>query len=95
MAFISGCVLIYSDEYMKGDKFLNRFVALVVMFVVSMFLLVIRPNLLSMLLGWDGLGLVSYCLVVYYQSGKAYNAGMLTAITNRVGDVMLLIRAAW
>nr|WBV74578.1 NADH dehydrogenase subunit 5 [Timomenus komarovi] len=93
--FISGCVLIYSDEYMKGDKFLHRFVGLVVLFVISMLFLIVSPNLLSMLLGWDGLGLVSYCLVVYYQSAKSYNAGMLTALTNRVGDVMLLMSAAW
>jgi NADH-ubiquinone oxidoreductase chain 5 len=36
--------------------------------------LIIRPNLISMLLGWDGLGLVSYCLVIYYQNVKSNNA---------------------
>nr|WBV74591.1 NADH dehydrogenase subunit 5 [Cordax unidentatus] len=93
--FISGWVLIYSDFYMEGDSYLNRFVGLVLLFVLSMVFLILSPNLLSMLLGWDGLGLVSYCLVIYYQSSKAYNAGMLTALTNRVGDVMLLMGGAW
>ena len=59
-----------------------------------MILLIIRPNLISILLGWDGLGLVSYCLVIYYQNVKSYNAGMLTALSNRVGDVALLISIA-
>jgi len=56
-----------------------------------MFLLILRPNLIRLLLGWDGLGVTSYLLVVFYQSNKSYNAGILTAITNRLGDVGLLI----
>nr|QWB85929.1 NADH dehydrogenase subunit 5 [Glenea licenti] len=93
--FISSMVIFYSDEYMFGDLNLNRFILLVVMFVLSMMLLIISPNLISILLGWDGLGLVSYCLVIYYQNVKSYNAGMLTALTNRIGDVALLMAIAW
>nr|AYW52369.1 NADH dehydrogenase subunit 5 [Nitidulidae sp. 1 ACP-2013] len=93
--FISSMVIFYSDEYMHGDLNLNRFILLVVMFVLSMMLLIISPNLISILLGWDGLGLVSYCLVIYYQNEKSFNAGMLTALSNRVGDVMLLMSIAW
>nr|QNP09682.1 NADH dehydrogenase subunit 5 [Ochthebius sp. IBE<ESP> AV177] len=93
--FISCMVILYSKEYMKGDLNLNRFIMLVMMFVFSMMLLIISPNLISILLGWDGLGLVSYCLVIYYQNIKSYNAGMLTALTNRLGDVAMLISIAW
>merc|ERR1711910_236770 len=60
-------------------------------FILSIFLLILRPNFISLLLGWDGLGVTSYLLVVFYQRNKSYNAGMLTAITNRLGDVGLLI----
>nr|QIV24621.1 NADH dehydrogenase subunit 5 [Papunya picta] len=93
--FISSMVIFYSEEYMAGDLNLNRFITLVVMFVLSMILLIVSPNLISILLGWDGLGLVSYCLVIYYQNIKSYNAGMLTALTNRIGDVALLMSIAW
>nr|YP_010155751.1 NADH dehydrogenase subunit 5 [Colasposoma dauricum]QQY84942.1 NADH dehydrogenase subunit 5 [Colasposoma dauricum] len=93
--FISCMVIYYSGDYMYGDLNLNRFIMLVVMFVLSMMLLIISPNLVSILLGWDGLGLVSYCLVIYYQNVKSYNAGMLTALTNRIGDVALLMSIAW
>nr|YP_009995396.1 NADH dehydrogenase subunit 5 [Ochthebius himalayae]QNP09812.1 NADH dehydrogenase subunit 5 [Ochthebius himalayae] len=93
--FISSMVIYYSKEYMKGDLNMNRFIMLVSMFVLSMMLLIISPNLISILLGWDGLGLVSYCLVIYYQNVKSYNAGMLTALTNRLGDVALLISISW
>nr|ASN65957.1 NADH dehydrogenase subunit 5 [Odontocheila batesii] len=93
--FISSMVIFYSDEYMSGDLNINRFILLVLMFVFSMMLLIISPNMISILLGWDGLGLVSYCLVIYYQNVKSYNAGMITALMNRVGDVMLLIVITW
>nr|YP_010225745.1 NADH dehydrogenase subunit 5 [Paratrichocladius tamaater]UDD74596.1 NADH dehydrogenase subunit 5 [Paratrichocladius tamaater] len=93
--FISSLVIFYSKEYMMEDNNINRFILLVVMFVISMMLLIISPNLISILLGWDGLGLVSYCLVIYFQNVKSYNAGMLTALSNRIGDVALLIAISW
>nr|YP_010388311.1 NADH dehydrogenase subunit 5 [Blaesoxipha lapidosa]UPO69340.1 NADH dehydrogenase subunit 5 [Blaesoxipha lapidosa] len=92
---ISSLVIFYSKEYMSSDYKINRFIMLVLMFVTSMMLLIISPNLISILLGWDGLGLVSYCLVIYFQNIKSYNAGMLTALSNRVGDVALLLAIAW
>nr|WGO57880.1 NADH dehydrogenase subunit 5 [Blattella parilis] len=93
--FISSLVIFYSEDYMHGDYNINRFIYLVLLFVMSMMFLIISPNMISILLGWDGLGLVSYCLVIYYQNVKSYNAGMLTALSNRVGDVALLMVIAW
>nr|QVL29350.1 NADH dehydrogenase subunit 5 [Ceratitis querita] len=92
---ISSLVIYYSKEYMKEDLNINRFIMLVLMFVLSMMLLIISPNLISILLGWDGLGLVSYCLVIYFQNVKSYNAGMLTVLSNRIGDVAFLLAIAW
>nr|YP_009989162.1 NADH dehydrogenase subunit 5 [Epacromius coerulipes]QNM40739.1 NADH dehydrogenase subunit 5 [Epacromius coerulipes] len=93
--YISSLVIYYSTDYMHGEKNINRFIMIVLMFIFSMALLIISPNLISILLGWDGLGLVSYCLVIYYQNVKSYNAGMLTALSNRIGDVSILISIAW
>nr|SPP23375.1 NADH dehydrogenase subunit 5 [Baronia brevicornis] len=92
---ISSCVIYYSKSYMSSEINLNRFIILVLLFVFSMVLLIISPNMISIFLGWDGLGLVSYCLVIYYQNIKSYNAGMLTALSNRIGDVLILMIIAW
>lgn len=93
--YISSIVVFYSEDYIEGDLNINRFIMLISLFVLPMIFLIIRPNLVSILLGWDGLGLVSYCLVIYYQNIKSYNAGILTALMNRVGDVALLTAIAW
>nr|YP_010327006.1 NADH dehydrogenase subunit 5 [Cosmia restituta]UNP54256.1 NADH dehydrogenase subunit 5 [Cosmia restituta] len=92
---ISSVVIYYSKSYMSSELNLSRFIILVLLFVFSMMLLIISPNIISILLGWDGLGLVSYCLVIYYQNLKSYNAGMLTALSNRIGDVLILMAIAW
>ena len=56
-----------------------------------MLALILRPNLITLILGWDGLGVSSFFLVIFYKSNKAFNAGLLTAISNRVGDALILI----
>jgi len=66
-----------------------------VLFVVSIILIIFSPNIVRILLGWDGLGLVSYCLVIYYQNMKSLNAGLLTILSNRVGDIAILLSIAW
>nr|YP_009141050.1 NADH dehydrogenase subunit 5 [Euproctis pseudoconspersa]AID49014.1 NADH dehydrogenase subunit 5 [Euproctis pseudoconspersa] len=92
---ISSVVIYYSKSYMSSELNLNRFIILVLLFVTSMMFLIISPNIISILLGWDGLGLVSYLLVIYYQNFKSYNAGMLTALSNRIGDVLILMVISW
>jgi NADH-ubiquinone oxidoreductase chain 5 len=88
---ISRSVLIFRISYMEGEKYFRRFIVIVLLFVRSIFLLVLSPNIIRLLLGWDGLGVTSYLLVIFYQRRKSYNAGIITAITNRLGDVGILI----
>lgn len=95
VSLIASLVIFYSMEYIYGDLSINRFILLVLIFVLSIYLLIISPNLIRILLGWDGLGLVSYCLVIYFQNVKSYNAGILTALSNRIGDVLILLSIAW
>nr|YP_010350404.1 NADH dehydrogenase subunit 5 [Ixodes myrmecobii]UOK09885.1 NADH dehydrogenase subunit 5 [Ixodes myrmecobii] len=89
--FVSSMVIIYSDSYMLMDIKKNFFCLMVLLFVLSMVLLILCPNLIMIILGWDGLGLVSYLLVIYYQSKDSYNSGMITVMSNRVGDVAILL----
>jgi len=94
VSLVSGSVMIFRTSYMTDEVFFGRFIGLVLSFIASIFLLVFRPNLISLLLGWDGLGVTSYLLVIFYQRNKSYNAGIITALTNRLGDVGLLVSIA-
>lgn len=88
---ISSIVIIYRVIYIEGDRAFDCFVYLVVIFVASMLIIIMSPRLVRILFGWDMLGLVSYCLVIYYQRFKAFNSGIVTVLTNRIGDIGLLL----
>ncbi len=92
---ISANVLRFSTVYIRDDKFINRFTILVIAFIISINLLIYIPHLIILLLGWDGLGITSFILVIYYQNPKSLAAGLITALTNRIGDVAILLSIAW
>lgn len=93
--FISANVIIFAHSYISNDPFIKRFIHIVLLFIASINFIIFIPNLISLLLGWDGLGLVSFLLVIYYQNPKSLSAGIITALTNRIGDVLILLSIGW
>lgn len=91
VSFISGMVFYYVSFYMEGSLDMRRFVYTVFFFVVSMFFLVFSGNFFFTMIGWDGLGLVSFCLVVFYNNSSSLDSGLVTFFTNRLGDVFFLV----
>nr|WRW55948.1 NADH dehydrogenase subunit 5 [Pseudocuneopsis yangshuoensis] len=91
VCLISGSVSLFSVSYMESEVFMRRFMLLIMAFVGSMNLLIFIPSLITILLGWDGLGIVSFALVIYYQNKKSLAAGMLTVLANRIGDALLIL----
>nr|WOG34359.1 NADH dehydrogenase subunit 5 [Laelaps sp. 1 JO-2023a] len=89
--FISSMVIFYSYMYMLNDKKNIKFLILMILFVSSMMFLVICPNLLITILGWDGLGLISFCLIIFYNNEISNFSGILTIMTNRLGDIGLIL----
>lgn len=92
VSLISSIVFIYSYFYMEGGLRLRRFYTLVFLFVLSIFFLVFSGNFFLLIVGWDGLGLVSFCLVIFYDNKTVLESGLLTVFRNRVGDAFFLIR---
>lgn len=91
VGLISLIILVYRIFYMERDKFKDRFIGLVLLFIISIILMIISPNIIRIMLGWDGLGVISYLLVIYYQNYNSFNSGMVTVLINRLGDMGLLI----
>ena len=51
VSLISGRVIIYRTSYISSEKFFSRFIMIVLLFVLSIYLLILSPNIISLLLG--------------------------------------------
>jgi len=76
---------------MGSNIFDLRFSIMLLLFIISMSVLVLSPGILGVLLGWDGLGVTSFLLVVYYMNTSSLRSGLVTVYTNRLGDIFLLL----
>jgi len=84
-------VFFYINFYMGEMLKFWRFYWMVFFFVVSMVLLVFRPNLFSVIVGWDGLGITSFLLVCFYDDLVSFFSRLVVFFRNRLGDGLLLI----
>lgn len=91
--FISSLILVYSKVYIGLEC--HRFLWITFIFIFFMLVIVISPSALGVLLGWDGLGIISYCLVIYYKRVDSFNSGFITAASNRLGDRILILSIVW
>ena len=91
LRLISVTVFIWSYYYMDGEEFYSRFISIVISFVASMVALIFLGRFFGAIIGWDGLGVTSFLLVIYYKNRKSLGSGIITALTNRLGDCFLLI----
>ncbi|NOS90999.1 MAG: NADH-quinone oxidoreductase subunit L, partial [Cyclobacteriaceae bacterium] len=83
---------VYSIGYMHDDEGHNRFFSYLNLFVFFMLLLVMGSNYLLMFVGWEGVGLCSYLLIVFWFKNNDYTAAANKAfIMNRIGDLGLIV----
>ena len=77
---------------MHHDKGVTKYFAYLNLFIFNMLILVLGDSLLTMFVGWEGVGLCSYLLIGFWfnDSAKAA-AGMKAFITNRIGDAAFLL----
>jgi NADH-quinone oxidoreductase subunit L len=79
---------------MHGDVRVDWFFAALSLFAGAMLLLVGAPNLIQLIIGWEGVGLASYFLIGFYWEDMAnVNAGNKAFMVNKVADVGLILGA--
>ena len=84
-------IVLYSVGYMKRETGLDRYYALVLLFIGSMTGLVMAGNLLQLYIFWELVGICSSFLIAFwYDRPEAVRAGLKAFIVTRVGDVGLL-----
>lgn len=95
VAFISTLVQIFSLEYLKGDRRYTHFFAALTLFSGGMLAMVLAPNMVQLILGWEIMGLCSFMLIGHWWEDHANSRAALKAFfTVRVGDMGLLIGTA-
>jgi len=88
---ISTIIIVYSYNYIAPYSKSIYFLWLTVIFVIRMLFVVSMSNLFFAMLGWDGLGLISFFLIVYYQNQSSIVSGSFTLLINRLGDRFFLV----
>jgi NADH-quinone oxidoreductase subunit L len=92
VSIISLLVHIYSREYMHGDVRFTHYYAFLSLFTASMLFYVMGATTLQMLVGWELVGVCSYVLIGHWwEEKKNADAALKAFLTNRVGDVGLLL----
>nr|UTN43030.1 NADH dehydrogenase subunit 5 [Craspedonirmus immer] len=95
VSLISTVVTMYSYEYMKNDKGFNKFILVLFMFILSMLCLTLSSSMFWVMIGWDGLGISSFGLIMFYRNWKSFNSALYTMVMNRLGDVALIMLIWW
>ena len=83
-------VLFFSLSYIHAIK-VNNFVILYLCFVFRISWLILNNNFYWIILGWDGLGVVSFLLIIYYINNERINNGLFTLFQNRLGDLFFVL----
>ncbi len=95
VAFISTLVQIYSTEYVRGDRRYTHYFASITLFSAGMLVMVLAPNMVQLLLGWEIMGLCSFLLIGHWWEERVNSEAALKAFwTVRVGDMGLLVGIA-
>jgi NADH-quinone oxidoreductase subunit L len=92
VSIISLLVHIYSKEYLHGDVRFTHYYAFLSLFTASMLFYVLGMSTMQMLVGWELVGVCSFVLIGHWwEEKKNSDAAVKAFLTNRVGDIGLLI----
>ncbi len=92
VTLISLLVHIFSTDYVGGDRRYVHYFSFLSLFTASMLFFVLAENTLQMIVGWELVGVCSYALIGHWWEDKPNgDAAMKAFLTNRVGDVGLLV----
>ncbi len=91
VCFIALVVFAFSIFYISSSIKISYFLWLTFMFVASMLVLINFSDMFFVILGWDGLGVVSFFLILFYQNNISLFSAGLTLIINRLGDALLVL----
>ena len=95
VTLISTLVHVFSTDYVAGDRRFTHYFAFLSLFTAAMLFMVLASSTLQLIVGWELVGVCSFVLIGHWWEDKANSdAAMKAFLTNRVGDIGLLIGVA-
>lgn len=86
---VTSVVVVYSEYYI--DSYNNKkFLLLTLSFLIFIIILIIRGDIIIFIIGWDGLGISSLFLIMFYPNKTRFYNSFLTLSFNRLGDIFLI-----
>lgn len=90
VCLVTRVVFLYSEVYIETYKN-KKFFSLTLTFFLFMVVLSTSRAFMNLIIGWDGLGISSLLLIMFYPNKITLFNSFLTFFFNRVGDIFFLI----